>query len=144
MDCTSVGRFREQSEGEILFDYEKRPETAGEGDGRLGADFRCDRPRAAADEPNVVIRRLLNLWTRIRGTLRNEPRDVEFQREIEEHVRLLTDRYRRRGMRAEAALLAARRQFGNTTLLEEDRRDMQEVPAIESLRADLTYALRVL
>ncbi|HEY3241940.1 MAG TPA: ABC transporter permease [Phycisphaerae bacterium] len=91
-----------------------------------------------------MIRRLLKLWTRIRGTVRNEPCDMEFQREIEEHVRLLTERYRRGGMTAEAALLAARRQFGNTTLLEEDRRDMQAFPAIEALRADLTYALRML
>jgi hypothetical protein len=67
MDCVGVGRFREQSEGKILFDYQERPEAAGEGDGRLGADFRRDRPRAAAGEPEVMIRRLLKLWTRIRA-----------------------------------------------------------------------------
>ena len=91
-----------------------------------------------------MIRRLLKLWTRIRGTVRNEPCDMEFQTEIEEHVRLLTQRYRRQGMTAEAALLAARRQFGNTTLLAEDRRDMQVFPALESVRADLIYAVRML
>src|SRR5438132_13613963 len=144
MDCTSVGRFREQSEGEILFDYEKRLETAGEGNGRLGADFRRDWPRAADGEPEVMIRGLLKLWSRLRRTVRNEPRDLEFHSEIEEHVRFLTERYRRQGLTAEAAMLAARRQFGNTTLLEEDRRNMQMFPAIESLRADLTYALRML
>jgi putative ABC transport system permease protein len=91
-----------------------------------------------------MIRRLRKLWTRIRGTVRNEQRDLEFQDEIEEHVRLLTERYRRQGMTADVAMRAARRQFGNTTLLEEDRRDMQVFPAIESLRADLIYALRML
>ena len=64
-----------------------------------------------------MSRKLLKLWTRVRGTVRNEPRDSEFQTEIEEHVRLLAERYRRQGMTAEAAMLAARRQFGNTTLL---------------------------
>ena len=92
----------------------------------------------------MIRRWLLKLWTRIRATVLDEPRDPEFQAEIEEHVRLLTERYRRQGMTAEAAMLAARRQFGNTTLLEEDRRSMQMFPAIESLRADLTYACRML
>jgi putative ABC transport system permease protein len=91
-----------------------------------------------------MIGRLRKLWTRIRGTVRNEQSDLEFQDEIEEHVRLLTERYRREGMTADAAMRAARRQFGNTTLLEEDRRDMQVFPAIEALRADLIYALRML
>jgi putative ABC transport system permease protein len=88
--------------------------------------------------------RLLKLWTRIRATLLDEPRDREFQIEIEEHVRLLSERYRRQGMTAEAAMLAARRQFGNTTMLDEDRRSLQILPAIESVRADLTYAVRTL
>ena len=51
-----------------------------------------------------MIRRLRKLWTRIRGTVRNEQRDLEFQDEIEEHVRLLTERYRRQGMTADAAM----------------------------------------
>ena len=53
----------------------------------------------------------------MRGTVRNEPRDLEFQAEMEEHVRLLAERYRRQGMTPEAAMLAARRQFGNTALV---------------------------
>jgi predicted permease len=91
-----------------------------------------------------MIRGLLKLWSRLRGTVRHEPRDLEFQAEVEEHVRLLSERYRGQGMTAEAAMLAARRQFGNTALIEEDRRSMQMFPAIESLRADLTYAFRML
>jgi hypothetical protein len=92
----------------------------------------------------MIVRSLRKLWQRMRDTVRNEPRDLEFQTEMEEHVRLLAERYRRQGMTADAALLAARRQFGNPTLLEEDRRAMQIVPAIEALRADLTYAARML
>ena len=57
---------------------------------------------------------------------------------------MLAERYRRQGMTPDAAMLAARRQFGNTTLLQEDRRAMQTIPAIESLRGDLTYAARML
>ena len=92
----------------------------------------------------MIVRRLGKLWARMRDTVRNEPRDLEFQAELEEHVRLVAERYRRQGMTAEAAMLAARRQFGNTTLLQEDLRAMQIIPAIESLRGDLTYAVRML
>ncbi len=92
----------------------------------------------------MIVRRLGKLWQRMRDTVRNEPRELEFQAEMEEHVRLLTERYRRQGMTADAALLAARRQFGNPTLLNEDLRSMQIIPAIEALRGDLTYAARML
>ena len=87
---------------------------------------------------------LRKLWTRIRHTIRDEPRDLEFQAELEGHIRLLAERYRGQGMTAEAAMLAARRQFGNTTLLQEDRRAMQIIPAIDALRSDLAYATRML
>jgi hypothetical protein len=50
-----------------------------------------------------MIRQLLKLWARILGTVPNESRDTEFQTEIDEHVRLLTERYRRQGMTIEAA-----------------------------------------
>src|SRR5215472_13769552 len=47
-------------------------------------------------------------------------------------------------MTPDAAMEAARRQFGNTTLLQEALRAMQMMPAIEAMRADLTYAVRML
>jgi hypothetical protein len=86
----------------------------------------------------------VNLWERLRRAVRNPPPDVEFQAEMEEHVRLLAERYRGQGMTADAATQAARRQFGNTAWLQADRRDMQTLPLIEELRADLTYAARML
>jgi putative ABC transport system permease protein len=92
----------------------------------------------------MIVRRLGKLWARMRDTFRNEPLDLEFQAELEEHIRLLEERYRRQGMTSQAAMLAARRQFGNTTLLQEDIRAMQMIPAIEALRGDLTYAVRML
>src|SRR5207244_372929 len=61
-----------------------------------------------------------------------------------DHLSLLVDRYIRQGMTPEDAALAARRQFGNTTLLREDRRSMRTVPAVEAFWSDLVYALRML
>jgi putative ABC transport system permease protein len=87
---------------------------------------------------------LATAWERLRRTIRDEPRDVEFQAEMDEHVRLLAERYRRQGMAEEAAMLAARRQFGSIALLQEDRRGMQTMPAIEAFRSDLMFAARML
>ena len=92
----------------------------------------------------MIARWLATAWERLRRTIRDEPRDLEFQAEIEEHVRLLAERYRRQGMADEAAMLAARRQFGNTVLLQEDRRALQTMPAIEAFRSDLVFGVRML
>jgi len=91
-----------------------------------------------------MARRLATAWARLRGTIRGEPPDLEFQAEMEEHVRLLADRYRRQGLGEEAATQAARRQFGNVALLQEDRRALQTMPAVEAFRSDLTFAFRML
>ena len=91
-----------------------------------------------------MARKIRKFWERMRATVRNEPRDTEFQAEMEEHVRLLAERYRRQGMAPEAAMLAARRQFDSPALLEEDRRALRTLPALEMMRCDLVYAARML
>ncbi len=47
-------------------------------------------------------------------------------------------------MSREEAAATARRQFGNVTMLREDRRELQTLPSIETWWHDLRYALRVL
>ena len=85
-----------------------------------------------------------DLWNRLRRSVRDKPRDQDFVTEIEEHVALLAERYRRQGMTSSDAELAARRQFGNTALLEEDHRTMLTIPTIDELRGDLIFAARML
>jgi putative ABC transport system permease protein len=92
----------------------------------------------------VIARRLAVAWERLRRTIRDGPRDLEFQAEMEEHVRLLAERYRGHGMAEEPAMLAARRQFGNAALLREDRRAMQTMPVIEAFGNDLMFGVRML
>lgn len=84
---------------------------------------------------HAFIRKLRSLQRR---------RDLDFDDEIATHVALLAERYARQGMRPDEAAHAARRQFGNTTLLREDRRAMQTLPALEQLWRDVRYAARVL
>jgi predicted permease len=66
--------------------------------------------------------------------------DVRF--EIDTHLSLLTERYRRHGMSPDEAYLAARRQFGNPTVLRQNIRDMNGIAWIDSAAQDVRYALR--
>jgi putative ABC transport system permease protein len=88
-------------------------------------------------------RRLLPFLARLRGLLGRQP-ELEFDVELREHLRLLTERYVRQGMSREEAASAARRQFGNATRVQEDRRDLQTIPILESLWRDFRYAGRML
>lgn len=88
--------------------------------------------------------RLRRFAAKLHGFVRGRPRDAEFCDEIQEHLQLLTERFMAQGMTREQASAAARRQFGNKTLLQEDRRELQTFPCIEALWQDLRYAIRVL
>jgi len=81
---------------------------------------------------------------KLRGFVRAEPHDGEFEDEIQDHLQRLIERFVAQGMSREEAAMAARRQFGNTTLLHEDRRALQTLPTVEALWHDLRYALRAL
>src|SRR5262245_54135630 len=74
----------------------------------LGGD-----PALTAMRSAVFVRALRNFCSRLRRTVRDGPRDREFLAEIQQHVDLLTERYRGQGMTAKEAEMAARRQFGN-------------------------------
>src|SRR5262245_17145847 len=84
------------------------------------------------------------LAAKIRGLFGNRNADQELDDEIETHLRLLTERYVRQGMTEAEAARAARRQFGNLTLLQEEHRDMRGFRPIETFLQDLRYGLRIL
>jgi predicted permease len=68
--------------------------------------------------------------------------DEDTRSEIESHLELLTERYRRMGMTREQARASARRQFGNVTWHREEIHVMNGVRWIDELSQDLRYALR--
>lgn len=74
----------------------------------------------------------------------NRKPDIEFDDELHAHLSLLTERYIRQGMTPNDAASAARRQFGNTTLLQENRREMQLFPTLETLWRNIRYGARQL
>jgi predicted permease len=88
--------------------------------------------------------RLRVFVARLRGFLGGHQPDAEFNDEIREHLQLLSERFVAQGMSRQEATAAARRQFGNTTLLQEDHRGLQTLPWLEALWQDLRYGLRML
>jgi predicted permease len=76
--------------------------------------------------------RLASLLRRLAARLGFGARDPGSEAEIELHLAMLAERYRREGLTPEDAAFAARRQFGNLTLLQEERRALKRPPALES------------
>ncbi|HZQ93892.1 MAG TPA: ABC transporter permease, partial [Candidatus Sulfotelmatobacter sp.] len=89
-----------------------------------------------------MINQIGILVAKLKRLLGNRNPDFEFDHEMHEHLRLLTERYIRAGMTPDNADSAARRQFGNTTLLREERTKMQTIPSIETLWHDVRYGAR--
>ena len=81
---------------------------------------------------------------KLRGLFRGDPHDGELDAEIQEHLRLLAERFAAQGMSSEDAAAAARRQFGSPARLREDLRELSSLPSVESLWSDLRYVLRTL
>ncbi|HKW35611.1 MAG TPA: ABC transporter permease [Candidatus Acidoferrum sp.] len=68
----------------------------------------------------------------------------DLSEEIREHLEEKVEELVRNGMSRKAAESAARREFGNVTLLQEYGRDVWRWPSIENLVMDVRYGLRML
>lgn len=64
--------------------------------------------------------------------------------ETELHLQLLAERFIGQGMRPEEAVLAARRQFGNPTLLQQRQREMRSFLLLSNVGRDLRFGARQL
>ena len=64
------------------------------------------------------------------------------QEELRAHLARAEERFRARGMTAEDARLAARREFGNVAVIEDDARNARGARWMDALRGDLRFALR--
>jgi predicted permease len=79
-------------------------------------------------------------WLRELFSKRQIYRDLsdEIQQHLDEKIEALVDE----GMNRDDAEHAARREFGNLTLLEEKSREVWQWPRLESIASDMNYALR--
>jgi len=87
------------------------------------------------------LRRFL---ARVLSVARYRRTEHDLAREIDAHLTLLEDEYRRRGMTAEQARRAARLALGGVAQTQERHRDERSFVWVEDLRRDAVYGIRVL
>src|SRR5262245_59642910 len=89
----------------------------------------------------AVLRRFL---LRLRDFARPDRAEADLAREVEAHLGLLEDDFRRRGLDPDEARRAARRAFGGVEQAKEAHRDARSFVGLEEFRRDLKLAVRTL
>jgi predicted permease len=78
----------------------------------------------------------------LRAAFRHDAMNREMNEEMAQHLEKAVARYEGRGMSRADALMAARREFGNVSVLQEEGREARGASWAESLRADVRYGIR--
>jgi hypothetical protein len=89
----------------------------------------------------IVLNQFLQLWRRLLFYLRRDQFNRELEEEMRFHLEMKAEENLAVGISPEEARYAARRQFGNQTLLQEVSRDMWGFRSLETLAQDLRYGL---
>src|ERR1043165_8126626 len=79
---------------------------------------------------------------RVRAAAARARLERDMQAEMREHIAQAAERFRARGMSEADALLAARREFGNVGVLQEEARDARGARWIESVVGDVRHSFR--
>jgi len=87
---------------------------------------------------------ILRFVLRVRGLFERKKADSEFDSEMQVHLQLLTENFIRQGMSPEDADSAARRQFGNTTLLRQLHRESRTFLSFFTVIQDVRHGFRML
>jgi predicted permease len=88
----------------------------------------------------MTLLRLVML--RLRAIFRRRSIDDAMQAEMRQHLERTTERLVARGMSPEDARLAAKREFGNVTVLQEEGRDARGARWVDELSGDTHFAIR--
>ena len=98
--------------------------------------------RAVQPQQGNCVNFLRRLMLRLRATFGRRTLDDNMQAEMRAHLERVTERLVARGMSPAEARLAAKREFGNVTVLREESRDARGGRWVDSLAADLRFAFR--
>jgi putative ABC transport system permease protein len=88
--------------------------------------------------------RLRRFVRRFHNLFRHSRADRDLTREINSHLQLLEDEFRRRGLSDTDARYAARRAFGGVEQAKEQQRDARSFRWFDDARQDIHYAVRML
>src|SRR3954465_805722 len=89
--------------------------------------------------PIHPVRRILR---RLGAFLRRPGLERDMHSEMLEHIERATARYAARGMPIDEARLAARREFGNVGVIQEEARDARGTQWVEAFAGDIRFAFR--
>src|SRR5688572_30896485 len=90
-------------------------------------------------DPTSLFRRLRRALLSIFG---RPVVDDDMQSEMRQHLDRATERFRARGMSREEARLAARKEFGNVSFIQDDARDARGTRWLDALAGDMRFAFR--
>src|SRR5262245_7157402 len=82
--------------------------------------------------------------SRLLGALRRTHRDNELDAEIQAHLDMLADDFRRRGLSDRDARAEAKRAFGAVAMLRETHRAQRGLPGLDVLVQDVHHTIRTL
>ncbi len=89
--------------------------------------------------------RILRLWAaKTKGLFVQQREDQDLDGEIQDHLDLLKERYIREGMSAQDAHRAARKQFGNVTMLKERQRAQRSFLSPAEIWGDIRFGMRMI
>src|SRR5689334_3201626 len=83
-------------------------------------------------------------FARLANAFRPHRLEADLAREIDAHVALLENDFRRRGLSADEARLAARRAFGGVEQTKARHRDARSFVWLDDARLDVRYAIRII
>ena len=88
--------------------------------------------------------RALTFASRLLALFGQRRAESAFDEEMRTHLEMLAERYRLQGMNPKEAARAARRQFGNTTLLKQRQRELRVTMFFANVWRDMRYGMRQL
>src|SRR5271167_1549281 len=83
-------------------------------------------------------------WLRVKGLVKRKRLERDLEEELQFHLSMRAEKNRALGIGANDAKAAARRRFGNVTLVKEDCRETWTFTWMETLWQDVRYAARIL
>src|SRR5438067_9235778 len=146
MDFRRVGHFHQQSQGQVLFHHEARPQAALRRRRLLATALRCYGPRAgsAGGERQQMIDEVRQGFHRLRSLFRRARQDRELDAEMSAHLELAIEENLERGLSPAEARRQALVRFGGPQQVKESHREARSLPLLETLLQDLRFAFRLL
>jgi predicted permease len=86
----------------------------------------------------------MKMWARVRALFRRKQLERDLEEELAFHLAMREEKKRARGIAADEAKYAARREFGNATRVKEICREMWSFASLETSWRDLRYGARAL